>query len=150
MVEEIYQCHEWRFLYNEEEQLRERYKRFSVPDLMEAARKAVSARSCTSIIKYSESTHKKEFLCMMDNRRNVNARIPHDFSRVPRYTIASGVATMKFVRHKTEIPVPRIFGYSIDSNNPVGSEYILMEYIPGVPLSLVWDSLGLIGKLRLA
>jgi len=53
-----------------------------------------------------------------------------------RLAVASEVATMDFVRAHG-IPTPRILGYAIDEN-PVGSEYILMEKLPGRPIGDAW------------
>ena len=40
------------------------------------------------------------------------------------------------------IPVPVIYGYSTNTNNPVGAEYILMEKAEGRPLGDVWFTLS--------
>ena len=45
--------------------------------------------------------------------------------------IRSEVATYSFLRKETKVPVPAVFAYALDSNNPVGSGYILMETIKG-------------------
>ena len=147
--ENLYRYESSRFLYGEEEQLKERYKKFSVPALMEVSRKATSSRACVDISKHAESTFKKDFLCTMDDGKKVIARIPHDLDRAPRYTTASEVATMDFVRRKVNIPVPEVFDYSIESNNEVGSEYIIMEYVRGEPLGTYWDDLQITDKGRI-
>ena len=36
------------------------------------------------------------------------------------------------------LPVPRIYAYSLDSSNPVGAEYIIEERASGSPLGNLW------------
>ncbi|KAG6824493.1 hypothetical protein H0H92_006704 [Tricholoma furcatifolium] len=69
------------------------------------------------------------------------ARVPYP-STVPKYlAVASEVATMDFLR-SAGLPVPKVYGYSPDSNNAAGTEYIFMEFIEGTKLSDVWRSLS--------
>jgi aminoglycoside phosphotransferase (APT) family kinase protein len=41
------------------------------------------------------------------------------------------VNVMKILRERTKVPVPQVFGYEIDSNNPTGGAFVLMEFFPG-------------------
>ncbi|KAK3332870.1 hypothetical protein B0T19DRAFT_354543 [Cercophora scortea] len=41
------------------------------------------------------------------------------------------IASMKFLKAKTSIPVPEVHSYSVDPTNDVGAPYILMDYIHG-------------------
>ncbi|PVH70379.1 hypothetical protein DL98DRAFT_661210 [Cadophora sp. DSE1049] len=41
------------------------------------------------------------------------------------------IASMKFFKAKTSIPVPGVYSYSADPTNDVGAPYILMDYIDG-------------------
>ena len=56
--------------------------------------------------------------------------------------LSSEVATMRYVRAHTSIPVPRIIHHSaeVDSGG-VGSPYIIMTKVDGVALSSVWDDM---------
>ncbi|KAJ5799853.1 uncharacterized protein N7518_001921 [Penicillium psychrosexuale] len=47
--------------------------------------------------------------------------------------LLSEIASMNYVRSKTTIPVPRIFGHSVTKND-FGYPYILMEALPGTVL----------------
>ena len=58
-----------------------------------------------------------------------------------KYTTASEVATTDLLRSKG-MPMPRIFGWSADANNPVGVEYIIMEKASGIPLETRWFDLS--------
>ncbi|KAJ9661840.1 hypothetical protein H2201_006320 [Coniosporium apollinis] len=41
------------------------------------------------------------------------------------------IASMKFFKSKTSIPVPEVYSYNVDPTNDVGAPYILMDYIHG-------------------
>jgi hypothetical protein len=43
----------------------------------------------------------------------------------------SEVYTLDYVSQHTTIPVPRVFDYNVDANNPLGAPYILMEEVQG-------------------
>ncbi|CAG8275753.1 unnamed protein product [Penicillium olsonii] len=61
---------------------------------------------------------------------------PHDISNTK---LGNEVATMKFIKEHSELPVPRVFAYEVDENNPVGTAFILMELLSG---SVAMDALG--------
>lgn len=46
-----------------------------------------------------------------------------------------------------DIPVPKVLAYSATADNPVGSEYIIMEEARGTQLSEVWDTMNLKDQL---
>ncbi|CAG7961519.1 unnamed protein product [Penicillium salamii] len=49
------------------------------------------------------------------------------------------VATMKFIKEYSSLPVPRVFAHEFDEKNSVGAAFILMEALPG---SVAMDALG--------
>jgi hypothetical protein len=54
-------------------------------------------------------------------------------SAIASYLIQSEVATYRFLE-TTNVPAPRVFAYATDSNNPIGTPYILFEKIKGQTL----------------
>ncbi|KAJ7624514.1 hypothetical protein FB45DRAFT_1086280 [Roridomyces roridus] len=56
------------------------------------------------------------------------AHIPYDYTPAKYHSVASEAATMTFL-HTSGLPVPRVYGYSPDTDNAAGTEYILMEHI---------------------
>lgn len=56
----------------------------------------------------------------------------------PSYKTDSEVATINFVRQKTDMPVPKIFAFDMSSENALGFEWILMEMLPGRTLRSKW------------
>ncbi|KAE9409084.1 hypothetical protein BT96DRAFT_985402 [Gymnopus androsaceus JB14] len=47
----------------------------------------------------------------------------------PLFKTENEVAAMDFVRNHTTLPIPKVYAYLSDSNNPVGVEWILMEHM---------------------
>ena len=54
------------------------------------------------------------------------------------------VASIKYLKKHTKLPVPEIYGFSFDpETSPVGYEYILMEKLDGIPLDELFEKLEL-------
>lgn len=49
---------------------------------------------------------------------------------------------------ETTIPVPAVLSWNATKTSPVGSEYIVMESIPGVPLKDVWNTMSASQHIR--
>ncbi|KAI1767352.1 hypothetical protein GGR53DRAFT_526880 [Hypoxylon sp. FL1150] len=60
---------------------------------------------------------------------------------LPGTKVLSEVATMRYVKDRTDIPVPRVYMYNASSNNQLGYEWILMEHMPGKPFEEVYSEL---------
>jgi hypothetical protein len=168
--DEDYYCYNsGRWLWDEDAQLRERYKRFNVAELKKIAAKTIGAEACVSMSKLAEGGFNKIFRLVMNNGAIVVARIPNTNAGPPFKTTASEVATMDFVswlihcnlklpklirsdcqaRTVLEIPVPKVLSWSGKAENPVESEYILMEEATGSQLGEIWDELELHDKLKI-
>ncbi|KAF5018595.1 hypothetical protein F66182_9424 [Fusarium sp. NRRL 66182] len=62
----------------------------------------------------------------------------------------SQVATMRFIRNKTTIPVPEIYALDTTNNNEIDAPYLCMSFIPGKTVSEVWfDDLGTLPREEL-
>ncbi|KAI0968016.1 kinase-like domain-containing protein [Xylaria arbuscula] len=138
-----------RWLWDEETRLRERYRLFDVHELQDVAAKSVCAENCVDMIKLAEGGFNKVFRLVMDNGSAVIARIPNPNAGSPRWTTATEVATMDFALSILGLPVPRVLAWNMDADNPVQSEYIIMEEATGTQLSQVWDRLPLNTKLEI-
>ncbi|UPX16985.1 uncharacterized protein EKO05_0007364 [Ascochyta rabiei] len=146
--EDYYRYTSGRWLWNEDAQLRERYKRFNVAELKKIAAKTIGAETCVSMSKLAEGGFNKIFRLVMDDGTIVIARIPNPNAGPPFKTTASEVATMDFARTVLEIPVPKVLSWSGEAENPVESEYILMEEATGNQLGEIWDEMELHDKLK--
>ena len=65
----------------------------------------------------------------------------------PFSKIESEVATLRFVRENTTIPVADVIAWESSTENELGYEWILMEKIRGVELEVVWGSMSWEQKL---
>jgi hypothetical protein len=70
----------------------------------------------------------------------VLARLPYPSTTLEHYTVASEVATLDYLRLHG-IPTPKVYAWCSTKANPVGSEYIIMEKLSGIPLGDVWYSM---------
>ncbi|KAI1947423.1 hypothetical protein LOZ53_006289 [Ophidiomyces ophidiicola] len=127
--------------FNEDQRLRERYVRFNAQELMRTAARAVGS-DCVHIEKMAEGGFNKIFLLTMDNGNEVIARIPTPIAGTPFYSTASEVATMDFLRTILDLPIPEVLAHSSTADNPVGSEYVIMERIRGESLASRWLTLS--------
>lgn len=69
---------------------------------------------------------------------------------MPSAKTRSEVATMRWVRENTTIPVPRVFLYDPSYKNPVGYEWILMDLMPGKTFCAAQESMDVQKKRKLA
>ncbi|KAN0086641.1 hypothetical protein V8E54_000329 [Elaphomyces granulatus] len=67
----------------------------------------------------------------------------------PQYKTLSEVATVDWMRRFTSLPVPKIISYSANRDNLLGFEWILMEKMPGKPLTDAWKSMQFSAKVQL-
>ncbi|KAF2476201.1 kinase-like protein [Lindgomyces ingoldianus] len=138
-----------RWLWGEQEQLRERYRAFNIAELQKVAVDIAGSQKCVSMNKIGEGNFNKVFRLQMDDGSVLMARIPHPNSGPPKYTTASEVATMDFAHSILDIPVPKVLAYCATADNPVESEYIIMEEARGTQLSEVWDTMDLKDQLAI-
>ena len=95
--EDFYRFTSGRWLWDEQKQLQQRYKKFNVHELIHVATRSVGAQKCVSITKLAEGGFNKVFRLVMDDKKVVIARIPNPNAGPSFKTTASEVATMDFV-----------------------------------------------------
>ncbi|EGO03333.1 hypothetical protein SERLA73DRAFT_101409 [Serpula lacrymans var. lacrymans S7.3] len=88
----------------------------------------------------SAGTFHKAYLVTLVDTRELVARVARRF--MPRLKTESEVATLKYLREKTSIPVPFVYHYDANPYNRLGGEYILMSKAPGIPLSRVYHTMS--------
>lgn len=86
-----------RWLWDEDQNLRDRFTQFNIPELKKAAARSIGAGQCVEMTKLAEGSFNKTFKLTMDNGESGIARIPHPIAGPRYYTTASEVATMDFV-----------------------------------------------------
>src|SRR5271155_1500008 len=129
--------------YNESRRLSERYMEFNVAELKRTVIQAVDRceDDIQSFCKLAEGGFNRTFEITMKDSLQIIARLPYPSTLPKRYAVASEVATMDLIR-SYGLPVPRIYGYSTTPNNPVGSEYIIMEKTVGKEVGHTWYDLS--------
>ncbi|KAG9244616.1 hypothetical protein BJ878DRAFT_534450 [Calycina marina] len=108
-----------------------RYVKFDFPAL---CKKAVDTCSgATKVIRYKkkEGGFNRVFIPYLDNGERVVARGPFRIAGPRRLVTNSEVATMTYV-----------LDWSDDDNNSIGTEYIIMEHVPGAQLHDKWPSMS--------
>ncbi|KAL8662773.1 MAG: hypothetical protein Q9168_008206 [Polycauliona sp. 1 TL-2023] len=121
-----------RWLWNESARKAERYLEFNVLALKTAAARAMNRAEYEVVIirKHGEDSSKRTFTLTWLNGYELLAEMPLPEMVTKRYTTASAVATMDYIRH-FGVPVPIVHDYCTTSDNLVGAEYIIMEKLGG-------------------
>lgn len=90
--------------------------------------------------KTAEGGFNRVFQATFIDGQAILARLPYPSTAPPHYAVASEVATLGLLKEAGS-PVPRVLGYSCEAVNEVGSEYMLLEKLPGSKLGDRWYSL---------
>lgn len=83
--------------------------------------------------------HEIYALFSLDHRWSCIARLSRSVESPAK--LSSEVATMKYVRAHTRIPVPEVYSYDFSPTNSVGMQFVAMEHMPGRHLYQIWDDL---------
>jgi hypothetical protein len=57
---------------------------------------------------------------------------------IPHLSTPVSIHTIHLIRSKTTIPIPRIHAHDTSSNNGIKMPYMIMDFVEGIPLWLVW------------
>jgi aminoglycoside phosphotransferase len=107
----------------------------------------IFGKSCISANKFGEGGFHKVFLLKMEDDSEYIGRIA--FPDYPYWKTESEVAVMKYVKERTSIRVPEVYHYGSNKENLVGQEFIIMEKLPGISLSDVWDDYNINEKKKI-
>ncbi|KAJ7637324.1 hypothetical protein DFH06DRAFT_1002658 [Mycena polygramma] len=99
------------------------------------------------IVFLSAGTFHKAYLITLTTSHQLIARVARRF--MPRLKTESEIATLRFLREQTNVPVPQVHFFDANPYNRLGGEWILMSKAPGVPLSSVYHSLSYAQLVRL-
>ncbi|KAK0620853.1 phosphotransferase enzyme family-domain-containing protein [Immersiella caudata] len=67
----------------------------------------------------------------------------------PRHKTRAEVATLRWVRENTSIPVPKVFAFDDSNDNLIGFEWILMEHMKGTNADTRWRAMSMEQKVAL-
>ncbi|GIK04054.1 hypothetical protein Aspvir_008129 [Aspergillus viridinutans] len=118
-----------------------RYAKFDLDALCSLVSSLPSVSSPISNIEKMEGGFNKALLMTAENGKEVIAKIPRPAVVPSRYSTASEVATLEYVKSHTSIPVSKVLAWSCNALNPVGIEYIVMEKAKGRQLVEVWGEM---------
>jgi tRNA A-37 threonylcarbamoyl transferase component Bud32 len=92
------------------------------------------------LVSIHEGKHHRVYKVETNAGSNFVLRVPYplDTEYAISKRIQSEVATMDFADLKLGIKVPKVFAYGADNSNPVGSPFVLMEFIEGETLMRKW------------
>ena len=140
MNEDFFRYTSGRWLYNESEQMAQRYVKFNVAALHGAIASATGSQVVS--MEKKEGLFNKSFMVKLANGKQVAARIKNPIAGPAHLMTSSEVATMDFVRNHLGIPAPKVLAWNSNAKtNPVGAEYIIMETAQGVELASVWRTM---------
>ncbi|KAH8193683.1 hypothetical protein TruAng_012153 [Truncatella angustata] len=86
---------------------------------------------CIPLNNITNGLHNLVRLLEFSNQTRWIARISLDTSAANSTKLRGELDVMQLVRDRSGLPVPRVFAYEVNENNPVGVPFILMEFIPG-------------------
>ncbi|GBF63694.1 altered inheritance of mitochondria protein 9 [Trichophyton mentagrophytes] len=109
-----------RFLRDEAKELAQRFVKFDVNELANIAARVSGpgTRECVKVEKMADGLYSKALLLTMDDGVQVIGKVPNPNAGIPRFTTASEVATMDFVRNILGTPAPKVLGWSSGTDNP--------------------------------
>ncbi|KZT23710.1 kinase-like protein [Neolentinus lepideus HHB14362 ss-1] len=122
---------------------------------VEVLRERVSQRlgkECVDLESYMGGMHHQTYKALMNDRSLRIIRVHcvrarrHGGGITPMTKLPSEVATLKYVKEHTCIPVPEVIDYDRDEDGAVGGEWMVMEYIPGVSLGEKWGEMTVTQK----
>lgn len=61
------------------------------------------------------------------------------FSSTQKSWLESDIRAMKFIKKRTDIPIPSIYGYDFGTRNRIGTPYIFLEFMEGDRVEDVWE-----------
>ncbi|CAG8631617.1 24460_t:CDS:2 [Gigaspora margarita] len=111
---------------------------------LDALKKSVSnvfQVQCTSIQEFNEGGFHKVYILKMEDGKEYIGRLA--ISVYLQWKTESEVAVIEYIRLNTHIPVPKIYYWNSSVNNSVGTEYILMKYLPGIHFCEIWSNLSI-------
>ncbi|KAG8826065.1 hypothetical protein FRC17_008430, partial [Serendipita sp. 399] len=100
------------------------------------------------LVKLAEGGHHKIYdIRLPDGTIEYVARVPcPDF---PRDKVESEVATLKYLKERTSLVVPRVHSWNSKAESEAGTEYMIIEKLPGVSAHDAWKVLDHDAKKRM-
>ena len=125
-----------RFVSNEEFEISQRCVHFNMDKLAQIAASTADSRCCVAIEKYPDGQYTKAFLMIMEDGKQVVAKVPSPNAGQGQLTTASEVATMEFVMLMTLLWPTVLISYRPAMFSRLQSQ----RFTPGIrkPTATLW------------
>ncbi|WPH00052.1 Hypothetical protein R9X50_00287500 [Acrodontium crateriforme] len=131
-----------RWLDQDERRQKVRTLKFNFDALLDVAVNCSSGAREVVACEKRQGGFNRVFIIEFDNGSKVVAKVPMPFAGPSALTTMSEVATLRYVKGKTSVPVPRVLSWNSNPESGlVGIEYIIMEHVSGVALKDVWGQM---------
>ncbi|KAK4553092.1 hypothetical protein LTR86_009819 [Recurvomyces mirabilis] len=131
-----------RWLDRDERRQRARRQEFNFDALLDVAVKCSKGAHEVVSCEKREGGFNRVFLIEFDNKAKVVAKVPMRAAGPAALTTMSEVATLRYVKSKTRVPVPQVLAWSSrPESGTVGTEYVIMEHMSGVALHDIWSQM---------
>ncbi|KAF8469344.1 kinase-like domain-containing protein [Gautieria morchelliformis] len=114
----------------------------------ERAQELLGAR-CIKLTAISIGANHKVYRVAMDDGRTVIGRVlspsftEYGAGVYPEDTMEAEIATMRYVKTHSTIPVPEVYYHDKDEKGEVGGEWMLLEDIRGTNLYMTWPEMSI-------
>ncbi|KAJ3743723.1 hypothetical protein DFH05DRAFT_1497352 [Lentinula detonsa] len=112
---------------------------FYLSRLAEAVRNLIGLQDC-KLLKLAEGGYHKVYDVSANNASSLVVRVAAP--AFPKDKVESEIATLQCIASHTKIHTPHVYAWNTADDNPVGSEYMILEKVAGTPASDVWDTLS--------
>ncbi|KAI1341808.1 hypothetical protein F5Y15DRAFT_375343 [Xylariaceae sp. FL0016] len=117
--------------YNPDHPIREAIQAINWVNLCHRASSLNNGLPCKPLSKTTNGLHNLvRILQFSDNTRWI-ARIHLRRSPTDSAKLRAEVDVMQLIKDQCSLPVPQVFAYEVDENNPISAPFILMEYLLG-------------------
>ncbi|RHZ44435.1 uncharacterized protein CDV56_102696 [Aspergillus thermomutatus] len=133
-----------RWLRHDKVEHDSRYIKFNFEALCQRVIDLCPGADAIATCRKIEGGFNRVFIFMLNNAKQIVARLPFPLAGPAKLTTASEVATVCYLQARTSIPIPTILDWhndAADADNLIGSEYIIMEHAAGVPLREKWQEM---------
>lgn len=101
---------------------------------------------CCHVAYHAEGVFNKVYLVQWNGRKAImRVSLPVE----PGHKTRGEVATLRWLQHQTNIPVPQVLDFDDSNKNEIGFEWILMEYMLGTSADKRWRGMSMAQKTAL-
>ncbi|CAG8770035.1 2071_t:CDS:1, partial [Racocetra fulgida] len=106
-------------------------------------------QSCSSIFRIDQNmSNHTPYLAIMKDGSEYVVRLSSPINQIHKYSktytskrLQSEASMINYVAKHTDIPVPEIYYWNDDSDNVIGTDFVIMKHLRGVPLYNEWPDL---------